>query len=182
VVPVSRLLLGLASVAMPARVTGSAPQGAAFRETRTRNTVRVPAGNFAVNLAPGEYSLDYGGAVKRMSFLAGARYRLPLEGRHAVDVELSSRRLGPEEVEIGAVVRGTGAHRIELRTFGGAINAADAMVDLGAGREQRLTWKLALESREQAWAVVAIPDGNMSGKTEIFGAPPEPAMWSERRP
>ena len=182
VVPVSRLLLGLASVAMPARVTGSAPQGAAFRETRTRNTVRVPAGNFAVNLAPGEYSIDYGGAVKRMSFLAGARYRLPLEGRHAVDVELSSRRLGPEEVEIGAVVRGTGAHRIELRTFGGAINAADAMVDLGAGREQRLTWKLALESREQAWAVVAIPDGNMSGKTEIFGAPPEPAMWSERRP
>lgn len=176
VVPVSRLLWSLAYAAVPAQVTGSAATGAVFREARTKKTVTLPAGKFSVNLAPGDYAISYGGATKRMRLMAGARYDLPLDARRAVDVTLSARRRGLAAVEIEAVVRGAGEHRIQFRAFNGVIETPETAVTLEAGRVTRITRILALEKADQAWAVVAIADGSMSGKTEIFGAPAGPGL------
>ncbi len=169
VVPQSRLLLNLAYMGMPARVTGTASAGAVFREARTGTTAKVPAGKFAVNLAPGDYTVTYGAATKKVAILAGGRYDLPLDARSAVSIDLSAKRLGQGLVEVTARLRGSGAHKVELRSFNGSVEAPHATVNLAAGREQTLTWKLKAGVEDKPWAAVAIPDGNMSGRAEIFG-------------
>jgi hypothetical protein len=169
VVPVSRLLLTLGYAAVPARVIGTAPAGAVFREARSGAEVRVPAGRFSINLPPGDYTVTYGGAKKRLNLLAGTSRELPLDARRAVDVALSAKAAGTSTVQVQARVRGMGSHKIRMLAYNAKLDAPEAVVDLGAGGERTLTWKLAVESQDQPWAAVAIADGVMSGKTEIFG-------------
>ena len=171
VVPVSRLLLSLAYVAMPARVTGSAPAGALFRELHTGAKVAIPPGEFAVNLPPGDYEVAYGGSSRRVTLLAGARRELSLDAHYAIEVDLSARRIARAVVQLEARLRGAGEHRIKLRAFNAAIETPQTAVHLIAGREHRLTRRLVIADPRQPWAVVAIADGSMSGKTEIFGTP-----------
>jgi hypothetical protein len=169
VVPVSRLLWSLASLGMPARATGSAPEGAVFHQAMTGATVKIPPGRFAGNLAPGDYSVTYGGASRRMSVLGGGRYDLSLDAKRAIDFELSATRLEAGTVQVDARVRGVGSHKLELRVFNGSAGAAESAVNLQGGRERTLTWKLKIASQDKPWAVVAIPDGDMSGRKELFG-------------
>jgi hypothetical protein len=56
-----------------------------------------------------------------------------------------------------------------LRAFNARLNVPEATVDLGAGGEKQLSWKLAVESRDQPWAAVAIADGLMSSRAEVYG-------------
>jgi hypothetical protein len=169
VVPVSRLLWSLAYMGMPARVTGSAASDAVFREARTGATLNVPAGEFSVNLAPGDYTITYGGATKRMALLAGGRYELLLDAQRAIDLQLSAKRLDAGTVQVEARVGGAGAHRVELRAFNALASGPQGAVDLTAGQEQTLTWKLSIVSVDKPWAVVAILDGSTSNRRELFG-------------
>lgn len=169
VVPVSRLLLTLSYAAVPARVTGNAPAGALFHESRTGVKFRVPAGKFAINLPPGDYTVSYGGAQKRLNLLAGVRYELPLEARRAVDLTLDAEPAGESTVEVKVRARGAGLHKVQLRAFNARVNAPEATVDLGAGGEKQLSWKLAVGSRGQPWAAVAIADGLASSRVEVYG-------------
>jgi hypothetical protein len=170
VVPVSRLLWSLATVGMPARVTGTAPEGAVFREARTGAATKVASGEFSVNLASGDYTLAYGGVTKRMALLSGERYQLALDARRAIDIELSAAKTAGDTVRVEARVRGAGQHTVELLVFNGSADARQKPVSLTRRREQRLTWDLKIASAEKPWAVVAFPDGDRSGRKELSGA------------
>ena len=67
-------------------------------------------------------------------------------------------------------------HKIELRTFNGATNFSSASVKLTPGREENATWKLKVLEAAKPWAVVAVPDGNLSGRQELSGAARELAQ------
>ncbi len=183
VVPVSRLLWSLAYLGMPAHVTGSAASDAVFRESRTGATVQVPAGEFAVNLAPGDYTITYGNAAKKTALLAGGRYELQLDPPHAIDLQLSAQRLEAGIVQVEARVRGAGTHQVELRVFNASASGPQGAVNLTAGQEQTLTWKLRVASADKPWAVVVIPDGKHKRQEGIVSGPPRLCpQLSNRRP
>ena len=168
VVPVSRLLFSLASMAMPALITGSAPSGAELREARTGTVVKIPAGTFSRNVPPGEYTITSGATESHLSLLAGGRYETQ-DLRRPIDIVLTARPPENGEVRIEARLRGFGSHRIELRVFNGAADVSSASVNLTSGREETATWKLKVVAGDKPWAIIAIPDNNMSARQELSG-------------
>lgn len=169
VVPVSRLLFSLASMAMPAQVTGSAPSGAELREARTSAVVKIPEGRFSRSVPPGEYAITYAGVTTHVAFLAGAHYDLPLDGRRAIDVILTVKPAEQGHVRIEARLRGSGSHKLELRLFNGSAEATRVAVDLLPQREQIVAWNVKIVNEEKPWVAVVIPDDTMSSRQELFG-------------
>jgi hypothetical protein len=164
------LLSTLAHMAMPARVTGRAPAGVVFRETRTGRSTRARSG-FALNLAAGDYAIEYGGITKRILLLPGGNYDLTLDPQRAVDIELSAGQVSNGAVRIEARVRGSDAHNIELRAFNGSISGASVFpVDLKSRGERTLAWDVRVINDDKPWVAVAIPDANHDSRKEVFGA------------
>jgi len=87
----------------------------------------------------------------------------------AIDLQLSAQRLEAGVVQVEARVRGAGAHQVELRAFNGSASGSQGAVNLTAGQEQTLTWKLSVASVDKPWAVVVIPDGSTSDRKELSG-------------
>jgi hypothetical protein len=168
VVPVSRMLFSLASMAMPAQVSGVAAADTELREARTGAVVRLAPGKFTLTLPPGEYSITSGNTASHLSLLAGGRYEIP-DMRHPIDMALAAKPLANGEVRIEARLHGSGRHKIELRAFNGAADVSSASVNLTPGRETTVTWKLKAGAADKPWAIVAIPDRNLSAHQELSG-------------
>jgi hypothetical protein len=156
------------------------PPDAVFREARTAATVKI--GGRAVNLVPGDHTITYGNATKRMALLVGGRYELLLDAQHAIDLQLFAKRLEAGMVQVEARVGGAGAHQVELRAFNGSASGPQGAVNLTAGHEQALTWKLRVASVDKPWVVVVIPDASTSARKELFGTTAICRRWSNRRP
>lgn len=167
--PAGRLFWSLAYLGMPALVTGSAAQGATFRELHTGITDKIPSGKFSLKMAPGDYTIEYGGATKRIALLGGGRYELSLDAQKTVEVSLSARSAQPRMIEVTAHLRGAGTHNLELRAFNGSVSRPQAEVNLTGGGEQSVGWNLKVADDAKPWVVIVIADGDTGGKTELFG-------------
>lgn len=168
VVPVSRMLFSLASMAMPARVSGVAAAATELRELRTGATVRLTAGRFTRTLPPGEYTISSGKMVSRLSLLAGGRYELP-NLHQPIEIALTAGVPQNDEVPIEARLIGSGSHKIVLRAFNGTAPTSSWTVTLTPDRQQTITWKLKLEAADKPWVIVLIPDNNMTARRELSG-------------
>jgi hypothetical protein len=168
VVPVSRMLFSLASMAMPAQVSGVAAAATELRQTKTGTVVSLAPGKFTRTLPPGEYTISSGRTVSHLSLLAGGRYEIP-DLRHQIDMRLTASPGLSGEVQIEARFTGSGTHTIELRMFNGTIDNSSSTVTLTPGREEIVTWKLKVGTQDKPWAVVAIPDNNMTVREELSG-------------
>jgi hypothetical protein len=169
VVSSARTILALSHAAIPAWVTGLAPAGANFREGRSGKSFSVRPGKFQVNLPPGDYTIRYGNQTKMMPLVAGTSYRLSLDPQLAVEMDLGTTGPQGNTFKIEARLRGAGVHKIELRTFNGSVDRPESEVKLVAGREQTLNWELTVTDQDKPWIVVAIPDGRINEKKELFG-------------
>ena len=165
-----RVMLNLAHVGIPARVSGSAPSGATFLEKRTDKAVRVDRGNFDLNLAAGEYTITYGDMVKQTALVDGTSYQLDLDPRRAIEMDLSAASPAAGGlVKITAAVRGAGAHTIEVRTFNATVDQNQLKLDLGSKGKRTLDWTLRISDPEKPWVMVVIPDNRMADLRELFG-------------
>jgi hypothetical protein len=168
VVPVSRMLFSLASMAMPAQISGVAAVPTKLREARTGVVIPLAVGQFTQTLPPGEYTISSGNTVSHLSLLAGGRYEIPDLDR-PIDMVLSASAPINGEVQIEAHLRGAGSHKIELRIFNGTKEVSSASVKLTPGRKETEIWKLKVVATDKPWAIVVIPDGNMSAHQELSG-------------
>lgn len=168
VVPVSRLLFSLASVAMPAQIFGVATADTELREARTGAVIYLSAGKFTRTLPPGEYRISSGNTFSHLSLLAGGRYEVA-DLSHPIDMVLSASAPKNGEVLIEARLRGAGSHKIELRTFNGTADVSSASVKLTPGQEKIVTWELKTVAADKPWAIVAIPDSNLTAHQELSG-------------
>ncbi len=169
VVPVSRMLFSLASMAMAAQITGVAAAATELREARTGAVVRLGPGKFTRTLPPGDYTISSGTVTSHLSLLAGGRYQFS-DPAHPLDMVLTARPSANGEVQIEARLSGSGSHTIELRAFNGTPDVSSSTVTLDPGREQTATWKLKVDETGKPWAIVAIPDNNMTARQELFGS------------
>jgi hypothetical protein len=165
----SRVILNLAHLGIPARVSGSAPSGAEFREKRTGNVTRVENGKFDMNLPAGEYAIIYGNITKNISLVDGTSYDLELDPIHAIEIELSAAAPVGGIVEVTARVQGSGAHELELRAFNATTEQTNWKIDLKTKTDQKLKWALKISDSNKPWVMVAIPDQRMMDRRELFG-------------
>jgi hypothetical protein len=168
VVPVSRMLFSLASMAMPAQVSGVATTATELRETRTGAIVRLAPGKFIRTLPPGEYTISSGKTMSHLSLLAGGHYEIP-DPRRPIDMALTAKRPVNGEVQIEARLTGSGSHKVELRAFNGTADISSSTVTLTPGREHTVVWKLRVNTEDKPWVIVAIPDNNMTAQQELSG-------------
>ena len=169
VVPVSRMLFSLATMAMPAHITGEAAAATELRESRTGAVIRLAPGRFTRTLPPGDYTVSSGTLVTHLSLLAGGRYDV-LDLAHPIDMVLIARPPVNGEVQIEARLTGSGSHKVELRAFNGNPDVPSSTVALTPGVEQTITWTLKVVEAEKPWVVVAIPDDHMASRQELFGS------------
>jgi hypothetical protein len=169
IVPCARALLNLAYAGMPTRITGTAKTATSFREMRTGKMTRINAGQFGLTLPPGDYTVTFGKIAKLITFVDGANYELYLDPSNTIELELTAKTSSNSTVEISCRVSGAGAHKVELRTFNGALKTAVTDVRLVPGREQSLHWELQVTDLEKPWVVVAVPDSKIHEKKELFG-------------
>ena len=66
-------------------------------------------------------------------------------------------------------VTGTGAHRIELRSWNVDLPESRLTVEIGAGGARDLVVPFRMRQSDRPWLVVAIPDGDISKAAEVFG-------------
>ncbi|HEV2646347.1 MAG TPA: glycoside hydrolase family 9 protein [Acidobacteriaceae bacterium] len=169
VVPVSRLLFSLASIAMPAQITGTASAPTKLREARTGATIHLPTGPFTRTVPPGNYTLSSGARVFFVSLLAGGRYNLA-DIAHPIQIDLTvvpARETG--ELHVTARLTGSGLHSLQLRTFNAATPPPPSPTTLSPGHEQTLTWTLKVTTPHKPWAIVAIADNNPTYRQDFIG-------------
>lgn len=169
--PAARLLQTLAIIAVPARVRGAALTRTVFHEVRTNKTVRVEQGTFDLNLPPGIYAAEYGGATQTVTVVAGGDYELDLNPAHAITIDLSATQQSTT-VLLEAHVHGAGAHELELHGFNVAIDTQRCQIDLGSGGVQTLVWTCSIQEQDKPWIVVATADGNKRACHELLGPIP----------
>ena len=169
VLTTGRTILAFAHAAIPARVTGSAGVCAAFREKLTGKLTKVEKGSFAINLAPGHYTITYGSQLKELSVVPGGQYSQSLDPKTAMEVQLLGGDPIGQSVPVEVKLFGEGSHRIELRTFNCSVKEPKLVVRLKSGKPQTLRLDLRVQDKEKPWIVVAIPDGELSQKRELYG-------------
>lgn len=138
VVPVSRMLFSLASMAMPAQASGVAAAPIDLREARTGSVVRLGPGKFTRTLVPGEYASSSGNTVSHRSLLAGGRCEIPNLG-HSMDIVLTAMAPENGEVQIEARLTGSGSHQTAPRAFNSTANTSSSTVTLTPGHEETIT-------------------------------------------
>jgi hypothetical protein len=168
VVPVSRMLFSLSSMAMPALVSGVATASTELRHARTGAVVHLAPGKFTRTLPPGGYTVSSGKNVSHLSLLAGGRYETPDLNR-PIHMVLSASPSAQGEVQIEGRLIGSGAHKITLRAFNATADTLASTITLTPGQEQTVTWTLKVNAADKPWVVVAVPDGNLTARQELFG-------------
>ena len=123
--------------------------------------------------------ITYGGWEKRLPILAGGRYKLRLDPQNALEMDLAAGPVEDGRVRVTAKVRGAGTHRVQLRLFNGSLPSRDlgpepsapAQVELTLTPdvERSLTWEVRIADPQKPWAAVAVPDGRLGEKQEVFG-------------
>lgn len=164
-----RVALNLAQLGMPARIHGVAGADVGLREERTGASISIPAGKFDRVLPAGTYTASYGGIRRRLELVDGRDYRLTLDPRAAMLIELEAERSGPGYVEVAVRARGQGHHALELRTFN--LKAAQARRRVSLAPQVTSLWRQRLEvlERDKPWVLVVVPDGEMDARQELWG-------------
>ena len=171
--PVGRWIWAMRDLAGPAIVEGQAASKVEFKEMSTGQTVEVKpdetSGRFQIILPEGNYIARSRSEAETHTFLPGASYQLDLRPGRAFDFEVSKQTATPGEVIINVTARGTGAHRLTLRTDNLVLNGAEKELNL-AGGTGTAEWRAKIESGDTPWVAVVVPDGQLSKRKEIRGA------------
>ena len=83
------------------------------------------------------------------------------------------------QVIIRMRARGQGSHRLELRSDNLVVREPRAFINLGGGGDGAASWQATLRDPHAPWVAVIVPDGDISGRHELFGALPR---YSRKEP
>ena len=173
--PVARWIWLMKNLAGPALVEGQASAPVEFTDAvfGQKTTVQPDAksGRFRAMLAQGNYRVGSNGAQLTRAFLPGASYHLDLRAEHALDLQLSREQNTSGEVILRAVVRGQGAHRLQVRANNLVIENGTQQAALESDKAQSFTWRAKVVAADEPWVAVLVPDGDLSQRAEWFGTP-----------
>ena len=172
--PVGRWIAVMRDLAGPAFVEGEASGPVEFQEKNWGRKIEVQAdpttGKFRATLPEGSYSVRSKGWEMARTFLPGGMYNLNLRPEHSWDFEVSRETSGTGEVVIKAAARGSGVHRLQLRSENLTFSGDEKEVVLKGAGTVTLEWRGRITEQETPWLAVVVPDGDMSQRREVMGA------------
>ena len=90
----------------------------------------------------------------------------------ALDFSVTSSTANDGQVVITARARGTGAHRLELRSENLVVRETQQVLNLGSDGSGSAVWRAALRDPAAPWVAVIVPDGDVTQRRDAFGALP----------
>ena len=170
--PVSQWIGLMRDLEGPAVIQGKTNEPVEFKNLQSGlQTIVKPdsAGKFRIILPEGRYLVKSNGLEQTCTFLPAGTYDMDLRQENAFAFEVSSTTSGNGEVILTAIVHGTGSHKLSLRTNNLAIKEPAKQIYLKSGGRITLRWHGKIESEDESWVAVIIPDKNISNHKELTG-------------
>ena len=162
----------------PALVEGFSTAKVKFKEITTGNvTMAEPdriSRKFRVMLPQGKYQVECNGEEQVKTFLSSATYQLDLRPGHFFDFDISKIKSGKGKLLIRITARGNGTHHFSIRANNLKLNDSRKELILKTGETGKLEWMVSIDSPDEPWVAVLIPDDDLSGRKEITGSTWEP--------
>lgn len=175
--PTGRWMWILRDLAGPPIVEGIVERGhgepITFRDATAKITpVEADgSGRFHAALPEGEYEITSSGKKRKMALLPGGTYFVDLTPDRNVSISLTQQRDGNGSISVRAVVSGRGEHRLAIRADNLTLDKPEQILALKDGVLQTVVWHGQITNRNEPWTAVVIPDGEVSQRQELTGAP-----------
>jgi hypothetical protein len=102
---------------------------------------------------------------------AGAATSIP-RTTVALALTVTSETMADGRVDVRVQARGSGSHRLELKSDNLVVREAQAFVNLGSGGSATAMWQATLRDQHAPWVAVIVPDGDMTQRRDAYGALP----------
>jgi hypothetical protein len=174
--PAARWLWLMQDLAGPALVEGRIGPGTTseveFVESSSGQVLPVDAahGTFRAFVPNGRYTVRSGSERASLTALAGGTYHIDLRPGHSLDFKMKVETAGSGKFAIRLTASGDGRHTFALRAYNFDIDRPQRELKLKSGKTGALVWKAKMRSADQPWVVVAIPDGDISGRKDLAGS------------
>jgi hypothetical protein len=172
--PVCRWIWLMKDLYGPALVEGFSAGKVKFKEITTGTETVAESdrisGRFRIMLPQGEYRVDCNGGEQLKTFLSSATYQLDLRPGNFLDFDIAQVSTGKGRLAIRITARGKGTHHFSIRVNNLKLTGNRKELILKPGEPGRLEWAAVIDSPDEPWAAVLIPDDDLSGRKEIFGS------------
>jgi hypothetical protein len=88
---------------------------------------------------------------------------------HALRLSLDQTTEVNDQVTLSLTAEGSGKHEFSIRSFNLRVEENNRSVQLTAGRPQTIVWQCSLESGNQPWVAVLVPNGRVDERVEATG-------------
>lgn len=88
----------------------------------------------------------------------------------AFSFEVTKTRSAGREVIIRVKALGSGSHSFKVRAYNLTIKSGVKQVNLRTGREEILEWRGKINSPDEQWVVVIVPDNDLTSHKELIGS------------
>lgn len=123
-----RMAMNFSRVGIGARLKGTAPQGAEFRNSRTKKTTRVRPGKFDLQLDAGRYDVRYGSIERQLTVADASSVVLSLDPLRTAILSATSRPTEGGRHQIDLTVSGAGTHELTVRTWNAAVSGPKQVI------------------------------------------------------
>jgi hypothetical protein len=171
--PVSQWIGLMRDLEGPAVIQGKTNGPAEFKNLQSgQQTVAKAdsAGKFRIMLPEGRYLVRSNSLEQTCTFLPAGIYDLDLLPENAFTFDVSAATSGNGEVTLTVVVHGNGSHRFTLKSYNLAIKTPEKQIYLKSGESKTLKWYGKIESADESWSAVIIPDKSLSNHKELTEA------------
>jgi hypothetical protein len=156
----------------PAIVKGRTDEPLEFKNLQSGQQTIVKAdsvGKFRIMLPEGKYLVKNNTMEQTCSFLPAGTYDMDLRSDNAFTFEVSGTSSANGEITVTAIVRGNGSHQLAMKTHNLTIREPVKHVNLKSGERITLKWHCKIESEDEPWVAVLIPDKNIANHKELTG-------------
>ena len=105
----------------------------------------------------------------------------PREPGKGLDIEVNATQSGGGIVSLDLVIRGSGRHEIELRTFNAMSEFGGKQIDLSEGKVEKLRLELKVSDKSKPYVAVLSADGDAVSRREVVGSYGDTPILSGKR-
>jgi hypothetical protein len=171
--PVSQWIGLMRNLEGPAVVQGKTDSPVEFKNLQSGQQTIVKAdslGRFRIKLPEGRYLVKNSTMEQTCSFLPAGTYDMDLRSGKAFKFDVSETSSGNGEVTVTAIVQGNGTHQLSLKTCNLTIKEPTRQINLKSGQTITLKWHCKIQSQDEPWVAVLIPDKDIANHKELTGS------------
>jgi hypothetical protein len=127
-------------------------------------------GQFTAILPQGKYSVKSNSLEQKTTLLPAGDYIMDFHPKNACNFDVSKLSSENGVVTIVAKVQGSGSHQFTIRSNNLTIQGRSKKAEMKSGKISTLKWQCKINSIDEPWVVVIVPDNDLSNKKELTGS------------